>query len=88
MAGIADPLTAMHERGKAYVRFGIDHPEHYRIMFMGPAYTTPDQWADLLATGSFAHLVESLTEAVDAGLLGRSAIRSRPRCTSGPTSTG
>ncbi|MGQ0432226.1 MAG: TetR/AcrR family transcriptional regulator [Microthrixaceae bacterium] len=69
VAGIGDPLVAMHARGKAYIQFGIDHPEHYRIMFMGPAYTTPGQWSDLLATGSFAHLVDSLTEAIDAGLL-------------------
>ncbi len=41
----------MHARGRAYVRFGIEHPEHYRIMFMGPAYATPEQWDDLLGTG-------------------------------------
>src|SRR5688500_4868576 len=55
-AGIDDPLEAMRARGRAYVRFGVEHPEHYRIMYMGPAYATPDDWNDLLATGSFAHL--------------------------------
>jgi hypothetical protein len=43
------------------------HPEHYRIMFMGPAYATPEQWDDLLQTGAFAHLVEGLQAAVDQG---------------------
>lgn len=68
-AGIDDPVVAMQARGRTYVRFGIDHPEHYRIMFMGPAYATPDQWNDLLDTGAFAHLVDGLRAGVDAGLL-------------------
>jgi hypothetical protein len=38
-------------------------------MFMGPAYATPDQWTDVLSSGSFANLVEGLRTAVDAGVL-------------------
>src|SRR3546814_10529650 len=56
VAGIDDPLLALHEQGRAYVRFGMEHPEHYRIMFMGPAYETPAQWDDLLSTGAFAKI--------------------------------
>jgi AcrR family transcriptional regulator len=67
--GIDDPVLAMQARGRAYVRFGIEHPEHYRIMFMGPAYATPDQWTDVLSSGAFANLVEGLRAAVDAGTL-------------------
>lgn len=69
VAGIDDPVLAMFARGRAYVRFGIEHPEHYRIMFMGPAYATPDQWGDLLQTGSFAHLVAAIEAMADAGAL-------------------
>jgi AcrR family transcriptional regulator len=69
VVGIDDPVLAMQARGKAYVRFGIEHPEHYRIMFMGPAYATPDQWSDLLATGSFANLVGGIQAVVDAGAM-------------------
>ncbi|MEO7571422.1 MAG: TetR/AcrR family transcriptional regulator [Acidimicrobiales bacterium] len=68
-AGIDDPIAAMQARGRAYVRYGVDHPEHYRIMFMGPAHATPDQWNDLLDTGPFAHLVEGLQAGIDAGVL-------------------
>jgi AcrR family transcriptional regulator len=68
-AGIEDPLEAMLARGRAYVRFGVEHPEHYRIMFMGPAYATPDQWSDLLSSGSFAHLIEGLRAVAEAGLV-------------------
>jgi AcrR family transcriptional regulator len=67
--GIDDPLEAMRARGRAYVRFGVEHPEHYRIMFMGPAYATPDDWNDLLETGSFAHLIDGLRAVADDGML-------------------
>jgi AcrR family transcriptional regulator len=67
--GIDDPLLAMQARGRAYVRFGVEHPEHYRIMFMGPAYATPDQWNDLLTSGSFAHLIDGLQAVADAGMV-------------------
>ena len=71
VAGIADPVEAMHARGRAYVRFGIEHPEHYRIMFMGPAYATPDQWDDLLGSGAFANLVRGIEALGEAGVLAR-----------------
>ena len=67
--GIDDPLLAMQARGRAYVRFGVEHPEHYRIMFMGPAAATPDQWNDLLRSGSFAHLIDGLRAVADAGMV-------------------
>jgi AcrR family transcriptional regulator len=65
--GIDDPLDAMRARGRAYVQFGVDHPEHYRIMFMGPAYATPAHWNDLLTSGSFAHLIDGLRAVAEAG---------------------
>lgn len=68
-AGIDDPVLAMQARGRAYVRFGIEHPEHYRIMFMGPAYAAPEKWADLLASGSFANLVAGIQAIVDTGMM-------------------
>ena len=67
VAGIDDPVLALQARGRAYVRFGVEHPEHYRIMFMSPAYAMPDQWADVRSTGSFAHLMEGIEAAVATG---------------------
>ncbi len=32
----ADPIERMRATGLAYVRFGIDFPNHYRLMFMTP----------------------------------------------------
>jgi len=32
---IADPIERIRKAGQAYVRFGLEHPEQYRLMFMG-----------------------------------------------------
>ena len=31
-----DPVARLRETGLAYVRFGIEHPNHYKLMFMTP----------------------------------------------------
>jgi AcrR family transcriptional regulator len=33
----ADPVEQIRQLGLAYARFGVDHPNHYRFMFMTPA---------------------------------------------------
>jgi AcrR family transcriptional regulator len=35
-AKIADPLQKLRAVGNAYVRFGLEYPNHYRLMFMTP----------------------------------------------------
>ena len=65
--GIEDPVEALAERGRAYVRFGVEHPEQYRIMFMGAAAAMPDTWDEILDAGSFAHLVQGIQRVMDAG---------------------
>jgi AcrR family transcriptional regulator len=35
--GVDDPIEAVRRCGRAYVRFGLEHPEQYRIMFMSRA---------------------------------------------------
>jgi AcrR family transcriptional regulator len=67
--GIEHPVEALAALGRAYVRFGLDHPEAYRIMFMGRTDMTPEQYADevLADTGSFATLVAAVQACLDAG---------------------
>jgi AcrR family transcriptional regulator len=67
MEGIDDPVEAMAARGRAYVRFGVEHPEQYRIMFMGHAQAAPDQWGEVITTGSFAHLMEGIERVIEVG---------------------
>ena len=69
VSGIDDPLEAMAARGRAYVRFGVEHPEHYRIMFMGSTQATPAQRQDIAGTASFANLIRGIERLRDADLL-------------------
>jgi AcrR family transcriptional regulator len=32
--GATDPLDEIQRKGRAYVAFGLEHPEHYRVLFM------------------------------------------------------
>ena len=67
----ADPLDALQRRGHAYVRFGLEHPEEYRILFMSKQARsnehTPELAAGLIA---FNHLVEAVQRAEAAGAIG------------------
>ena len=70
-AATDDPLESLRLRGQAYVQFGLEHPEHYRILFMGKPEETPDSFGDdrLRQSASFDHLVEGVQRCLDAGLL-------------------
>ena len=46
VAAVADPVEALRQIAHDYVRFGLDDPEHYRIMFMGHAAHTPERYDD------------------------------------------
>lgn len=69
MEGIDDPLDRLRARGRAYIEFGRQNPEHYRIMFMHHADATREDWQDTMRDGPFAHLVEGVAAAIDAGAL-------------------
>ena len=64
--GVADPLERIRRRGEAYVRFGLDNPEHYRVLFMGPrhASASTDQMKEWAA---FEHLVDDVKAAIVSG---------------------
>lgn len=69
-AGVEDPLERLRGRGHAYVRFGVAHPEHYRIMLMGKSHFTREDFEAGLLPGmrSFQALVENVQECMDRGL--------------------
>lgn len=67
-AGIDDVREQLRVRGKAYVQFGLENPEHYRILFMTrPAALKPE--TEIPAPAAFLHHVESVQRARDAGVL-------------------
>jgi AcrR family transcriptional regulator len=58
-----DPFEQLRALGRAYVRFGVEHPVHYRIMFM----QRPEFWdhAPLAERGGRERALAALREVVD-----------------------
>ena len=46
IARIGDPIERLRRTGHAYIQFGIDHPNHYRLMFMTPHPPIEDSEVD------------------------------------------
>jgi len=70
--GLADPLERIECRGRAYMDFGVTHPEHYRVLLGSRLDQIPDSYADqalLTDRLGFAPLVADLRAAMDAGQL-------------------
>jgi AcrR family transcriptional regulator len=70
-SAFADPLARLAARGRAYVQFGIEHAEQYRVLFMGvdaSASYTPERMSEL---AGFQSLVDDVSAAMDAGVLAK-----------------
>ena len=68
-AAAADPLDELYRRGEAYIRFGLENPEHYRILFMGRDEPLEYDEERLRQTACFGHLVEAVGRAMDTGAI-------------------
>jgi AcrR family transcriptional regulator len=68
--GVDDPVEAVRRCGRAYVRFGLDHPEQYRIMFMSRAQDamSPLLLERLKQASGFGLVVERAQRCVDVGM--------------------
>jgi AcrR family transcriptional regulator len=66
-----DPLESLRLRGHAYVQFGLDHPEHYRILFMGKPGEAPIDFEEtrMRRIASFDHLVQGVQRCIDDGVI-------------------
>jgi AcrR family transcriptional regulator len=73
--GIDDPLEELRAVGRAYVRFGLRHPEEYRTIFMGHPSDFPADLdvAELLDVGGFARAVTAVQRCLDARVISASA---------------
>jgi AcrR family transcriptional regulator len=63
-----DPVESLRRRGRAYVRFGLENPEPYRILFM--TRNESAQQRDIVVSAgalAFQHLVEAVQRCIDAG---------------------
>jgi AcrR family transcriptional regulator len=63
-----DPAESLRRRGQAYVRFGLENPEPYRILFM-TRNDSAQQRNVLVGAGAraFQHLVDAVQRCIDAG---------------------
>lgn len=62
-----DPLDRLAARGRAYVKFALDHAEQYRVLFMGvdvPESYTPERMSEM---AGFQPLVDDVAAAMAAG---------------------
>jgi len=66
-----DPLAGLRLRAEAYVRFGLTHPEHYRILFLKGPGGVERRAAERGGAGrrAFEHLVAAVQAALDSGAL-------------------
>lgn len=69
LASTDNPVDALRRIGAGYVRFGMENPEHYRIMFMRHHDHTPEQYADdrVLDRGSFGSMIKLLQRGIEGG---------------------
>jgi AcrR family transcriptional regulator len=71
VAGIDDPFAACKARGAAYVSFGLEHPDHYRVLFMQPPRRHPESFGpeEIKASAAFEHLVADVEAMMASGRL-------------------
>jgi AcrR family transcriptional regulator len=70
-AGVDDPLEELRRRGRAYVRFGLENAEAYRVLFMHHPHEIPETVdpKELGDSATFMHLVEVVQRCLDQGVL-------------------
>ncbi len=67
--GIGDPMEVLWAIGRAYVRFGLENPEHYRIMFMTRPLAEGLPLDRLPGLTAFGYVVEAVARSMDAGAI-------------------
>jgi AcrR family transcriptional regulator len=69
--GADDPVESLRRRARAYVRFGLENPTQYRILFMSPDLGDAAAGENGVqpGAGAFTHLIEAVQRAIDAGAL-------------------
>jgi AcrR family transcriptional regulator len=68
-----DPLERLRRIGRAYIEFGLSHPNHYRVAFMTPHQErpgeTPFQYQGSMGEKCFLQLLSTVDECVALGKL-------------------
>ncbi len=64
-----DPFQALGARGRAYVRFGLDHPVQYRLLLLRPASSAHSTAEEEAARACYREVVDAVGSCVRAGVL-------------------
>ena len=66
-----DPVATLDGQARAYVHYGVEHPEHYRLMFMTKEDQTPVDLLEqmLIPEGAFGLLLQTVEAAIAAGAI-------------------
>jgi AcrR family transcriptional regulator len=71
IARVEDPIERLRQTGRAYVAFGVAHPNHYRIMFMTPHPVVKSEPSTLQKGNpeedAYAFLKATITEGLAQG---------------------
>ncbi len=73
-AGVTDPWERIRRRGRAYLQWGLDNPEHYRILMASRPDQTPERLLDerLADTAGLVPAAGDVAAAIEAGRLAAS----------------
>lgn len=67
--GPGDPIEKVRRQGEAYIRFGLEHPNHYQVTFMMPHEYSEETEQELKMSAGmqcFQSLVNCVQTCVDA----------------------
>jgi len=69
-ADIVDPVERIRSIGRAYIRFAVEHPRHFQLMFMTPGFHGEPDEACLSVRGNpdedgYAFLALAVQQAID-----------------------
>jgi AcrR family transcriptional regulator len=72
-AAVEHPLGKLRAYGQAYVKFAVEHPEHYRVATMErcPTEGQPGHLDMVLADAAFVHFMATVQECMDAGIFAK-----------------
>src|SRR5262245_55785796 len=66
---IEDPVERLRRIGLAYIRFGLENPNHYRVLFMPPSPGGTHAQEKRLEGGAYGFLRKTVEEAIASGRL-------------------
>ncbi len=77
--GSDEPLESLRLRGRAYIRFGLDHPQHYRLLMMTVHEKSLEEldWDTSAGAKAFMNLVGAVQRCIDAGALPEETVAHR-----------